>query len=344
MLEIINHLPAGILESPADKLNEVLPGPTLIHLPGREPAPLFVSTLLHGNETTGLLALQTLLKNYQQRELPRALSIFIGNVEAARYGKRHLADQADYNRIWTPGRTSEHRMTQRIVEEMAAREVFASIDIHNNSGFNPHYAIVTRMDHRDFQLATLFDRTVVYTTRPDTTCTMAFAELCPSVTIECGLSGVGHGIEHTVEYLESCLRLSQLPDSPVAAHDMDLFHTVAIVRVPEECSFDFGGTDTDLQLTAEMDRLNFRELGEGYIFAKVRDGSRVMFDVRDEYGHDAAQRMFELVGNEVRLTRPLMPCMLTLNKEIIRMDCLCYLMERLDWREQALAGRARGHA
>lgn len=65
----------------------------------RLPEPLFVSMLLHGNETTGLLAVQRLLDKYRDQPLPRALSVFVGNVEAARLGLRRLEGQPDYNRI-----------------------------------------------------------------------------------------------------------------------------------------------------------------------------------------------------------------------------------------------------
>jgi len=44
-------------------------------LPGRRPTPLFVSVLLHGNEDSGVVALQSVLRAYAGRRLPRALSI-----------------------------------------------------------------------------------------------------------------------------------------------------------------------------------------------------------------------------------------------------------------------------
>ena len=102
MLNEINQLPDGLLECPVESLESVLSGPTLIHLPGRRPEPLFVTVLAHGNESTGFYALQALLKKYHDQQLPRALSIFIGNVTAASQGQRFLDGQADYNRVW-PG-------------------------------------------------------------------------------------------------------------------------------------------------------------------------------------------------------------------------------------------------
>ncbi len=149
MLTQYDALPPGLLDLPAARLGEVLPGPALIHLPGRRTPPLFVSVLLHGNEDTGWLAAQSVLKKYATAELPRALSLFIGNVEAARSGLRRLDGQPDYNRVW-PGSEEAHpaelAMMRQVVDVMRARGVFASIDIHNNTGLNPHYACVNRLD------------------------------------------------------------------------------------------------------------------------------------------------------------------------------------------------------
>jgi succinylglutamate desuccinylase len=192
MLNILENLPPKLLEVPAEGLHELLGGPTLIHLPGREPAPLFVSVLLHGNESTGFYAVQALLRDYRSRELPRALSLFIGNVAAASEGQRYLDTQPDYNRAW-PGTEfadlPEVRMMQQLVEIMAARRAFASIDVHNNTGINPHYACINRIDNRFLHLAALFSRTVVYFIRPLGVQSMAMSGVCPATTIECGKSG-----------------------------------------------------------------------------------------------------------------------------------------------------------
>jgi len=107
MLTQYDGLPPGLLDLPAARLGELLPGPALIHLPGRRTPPLFVSVLLHGNEDTGWLAAQSVLKKFVSAELPRALSLFIGNVEAARSGLRRLDGQPDYNRVW-PGSEEAH--------------------------------------------------------------------------------------------------------------------------------------------------------------------------------------------------------------------------------------------
>jgi succinylglutamate desuccinylase len=333
VLKILDKLPEGLIELEATQLYDALGGPALIHLPGRREQPLFMSVLLHGNEVTGWHAIQSLLEKYRNQELPRALSIFIGNVEAAKQGMRRLEGQPDYNRVW-PGsveaKSPEQEMMRQVVDEMKARNVFASLDIHNNTGLNPHYACVNRIDDRFFHMATMFSRTVVYFTRPEGVQSAAFAKICPAVTVECGQVGQAYGDKHAFEYLEACLHLSEHPEHPVAEHDIDLFHTVAIVKIPQDVEFGFDEADSDIVFKGDLDHLNFRELKQGTRIGTLRDGADARLQAWNNAREDVGDNFFHYQDNEIVLTRPVMPSMLTLNKQVIRQDCLCYLMERYD--------------
>jgi len=328
MLTVREDLPYGLLSCDASELYRLLQGPTLIHLPGRDRAPLFVTVLQHGNELTGWEAVRRLLHNYADRELPRPLSLFISNVQAARYGVRHLDEQPDFNRVWKGSGMPEHEMMQQVIGEMREKSPFACIDVHNNSGINPHYACINSIDNGFLHLATLFSRTVVYFMRPDTVMTMAFAGLCPSVTLECGQSGTRSGIEHVVDYLDACLHMSELPKHPVAEHDLDLYHTVAVIKIPENCSIDFGIDESDISFVDGIEQLNFRDLPAGTTLARVRNESYACFDVRDEDGKEVSERFLKIADGRVTTARAFMPSMLTRDVKAIRQDCLCYLMER----------------
>ena len=332
LLTETDTLPDGILDVAARDLHRVLDGPTLIHLPGRRPEPLFVSVLLHGNEDTGLRAAQSLLAKYAGQELPRALSIFFGNVAAAREGLRRLDGQPDYNRCWPSTEmpeSGETAMMRYVVDAMRQRRAFASVDVHNNTGLNPHYACVNKLDNAFLQLATLFGRTVVYFIRPRGVASMAMAEVCPATTLECGKPGQPHGVEHAVEYLDACLHLSDLPSHPVNEHDIDLFHTVAQVKVPEDVSFSFGHSAAQIAFDAELERMNFREVPAGTEFGVTAPMSGARLVAYDETGRDVTEQFFDVRDNRILLTRPMMPSMLTLDERVVRQDCLCYLMERL---------------
>lgn len=336
MLTIYEAIPDGLLERESHELHEVLPGPSLIHLRGRMEEPLFVSVLLHGNEDTGWLAIRELLARYRGHGLPRSLSVLVGNVAAARHRKRRLDGQPDFNRVWAGGDTLEHAMARQVLDEMRRRRVFAAVDIHNNTGINPHYACVNALDPRYLQLATLFGRTVVYFIRPETVCSMAFADLCPAVTLESGQPGQPHGTEHALNFVESCLRLSAVPDHPVAGHDMDLYHTVAVVKVREGVDFSFQKGTGTVWFVPDLDHLNFSELPAGTPLGGVREGAGLPLEVTDENGDDVAQRYLEVVDGEIVTRVPIMPSMLTLDENIIRQDCVGYVMERYHVPRQGL--------
>lgn len=326
MLNILDHIPDGLLNTSVERLHTILSGPTLIHLPGRRKGALFVSILLHGNEETGLLAIQTLLKKY--KELPRELTVFIGNVEAAQYRKRWLDHQQDYNRIWKPGDTKEHRLAEQVTRIMRERSPFACIDLHNNTGINPHHAAVNRLDNRSLQLASMFSRKVVYTITPPGTLTAAFSDFCTAVTIECGKASLAYGAEHAYEFLEGCLHLADVPDKPVHEHDLDLFHITTLVKVPAGVSFGFGDEEATICFINDLDHLNFRELYQETVLARVKPGISTYLEAWDEQGNEVTDKYFTIEDNEIRLTQKVMPAMLTMDREAIRLDCLCYLMER----------------
>ncbi len=338
MLTVYNHLPEGLLQLPAERLHERLSGPALIHLAGRREQPLFVSVLLHGNEDTGWQAAQAVLQRHARSGLPRSLSLFIGNLDAARQRLRRLDGQPDYNRVW-PGAPEaegpEYHMMRQVVDDMARRGVFASVDIHNNTGLNPHYACVNELDQSFLHLATLFSRTVVYFVRPLGVQSAAFARLCPSVTVECGKAGSLGSVEHAAGFLEACLSLSEFPLHPVPPQDVDLFHTVATVKVPEALSFGFGPLGLDIDFLSDLDHLNFRELERGAVFGQTRPGGKACLLAVDESGRDVGDRLFDCGGGQIRLRKPLMPAMLTRDERVIRQDCLCYLMERLHYNPAA---------
>lgn len=335
MLRELDFLPPGLLDLNASELGRCLDGPTLFHLPGRRQPALFVSVLMHGNETTGWEAVRTLLRKYTvgggTAELPRAMTLFISNISAAAQGLRRLDDQPDYNRVW-PGcenaGTPEHAMMQQVMDIMRARGIFASVDVHNNTGLNPHYACINVIDNRFLHLAALFSRTIVYFIRPCGVQSLAMAEICPAVTLECGKPDQAYGMEHAMDYLDACLHLSEHPEHPVSEHDVDLFHTVAIVKVPDHLDFSYEQEDVDIQFAEDLDYLNFRELPRGTSLGKIRPGNGVGLEVSDEKGKSVSERYFKVEDGELKLRVPVMPSMLTKDHRVVRQDCLCYLMER----------------
>ena len=330
-LRVLDSVPAELLTIEPTQVGQVLPGPTLIHLAGRRPQPLFVSVFLHGNETTGFLALQNVLRRYTDRQLPRALSLFFGNIEAAGQQRRRLDHQPDYNRIW-PGTElpacKETALAQHVVEDMAQRRLFASIDIHNNTGLNPHYSCVTNLKAQTLQLAALFGRLCIYSVRPKGIQTGAFAPYCPSITLECGKPGLSFGSEHAAEFVDACLHIAEIPDHPVPRHDLELYRSVGQILIKPEIDFGMGREAAELNLRHNLDHLNFKALSAACCWGEFT-GSELPLIVLNAEGEDVADHFFQIEGGRLLLRREAMPSMLTVDERVIRQDCLGYLMEPL---------------
>ncbi|MEJ2406542.1 MAG: M14 family metallopeptidase [Candidatus Thiodiazotropha sp.] len=333
MLQEYTEIPRGLLSREAHQLAEVLSGPTLFHLHGRKSEPVFFSVLMHGNENVGWDAVRALLSRYEEGwDLPRSMSLFVGNVQAAAQGKRLLPGQRDFNRVWPGGDlcdSEEGRITARVVEIMRERRPFLSVDVHNNTGINPHYACINHLGLPFLHLAVMFSRTVVYFLQPRGVQSMAFAELCPSVTLECGKVGSTHGVEHAMEYLDACLHLSEHPQHPLSDQDVDLFHTVAQVKVSPDATLGFQPDERDLVFDTNLDHMNFREVPAGTALGWANGRGGDVLDVRDEAGRGVRDDYFVFEEGLLCFRKRVMPSMLTKDLDVIQQDCLCYLMERL---------------
>lgn len=330
---ILDHLPDGLLDLPSHRLHERLDGPTLIHLPGQRPQPLFVCVLQHGNEISGWDAVRRLLKGrYARDPLPRSLVLLIANVRAAGRNRRYLSDQPDYNRCWPGSTTSRgpmHDLFERITAHVRALKPFASIDIHNNTGENPHYAAINRIEPQHLRLGALFSRTLVYFTQPHGVQSMAFAEFCPAVTLECGPPGRLDGTDHAMSYLAAVLSAESISTQRPAPEDIELFQMVATVNVAPELSFSFVPDGSDIIFRSDLDSLNFRELPPGTRVGRSGTETADVLRVHGHDGHDLSAAWFNIEDGDILTRKPMMPAMLTTDERVIRQDCLCHLMERI---------------
>jgi succinylglutamate desuccinylase len=292
----------------------------------RNPA-LFVSILLHGNEITGLKAMQSVLSRYREHP-PRSLNLFIGNVAAAEANARFLPGQKDYNRCW-PGHQMEANPTTQLMQQVFGHvtkaPLFAAIDIHNNTGTNPHYAGMNIVTQDNQHLAAMFNHIALVFEHPKGLCSMAFKDFCPSLTLECGKPGDAAGVEHAANFIDALLHMDHLPQRPVAPHDLQLVKSLATMNIPEDVSFDFNlVAQADLTFEAGFERKNFTEIKSTDVFAHTRVARPL--EITNQDGEDVTNDIMRIENGKVYLNKTLIPAMITLDKTIIRQDCLCYLM------------------
>jgi len=324
----MHHIPDDFLNAKAEDLHDILKAPTLFHLEGTNPQPLFICTLLHGDETTGLYAVQRLLKKYRDEPLPRAISLFIGNIAAARENLRRLDSQDDYNRIWPGSHHSdspEKDMMQIVTNIMRKKKPFASIDIHNNTGKNPHYGCINILNPHGLVLASAFSDIAVYFTDPKGVQSSAFSDFCPSVVLECGQASDRSGEDHALSYIENILQMDSLSSGD--SDNLMLYHTIARVTVPRTVSI--GDSTKDICLNPQLEEKNFHQILPGTEFASINSTKEQLIIVNSESHEDITDEYMELKDNRLLFKKPITLSMFTTNERAIRQDCVCYLMEEL---------------
>lgn len=327
-MKLLKSIPNEFYDLDFRDIKTVFPEPTLIELEGLKKQPLFVSILLHGNEYTGLKVMQTILKKYQNG-LPRSIFLMIGNVDAAQANKRCLPHQTDFNRAW-PGTTVKADKTTKLMQEImdyvTQKPLFAAIDIHNNTGANPHYGCITDIRKENQYICALFNHIAFVFHYPKGVSTGAFEGICPAATLECGKPGEAYGIEHTSKLIDGLLHLDHFPEKETPPHDLQLVESMATVTIGENTEFSFCLSETaDLMFEDGFEFKNFSELTPNDVFAYSNNEKALK--VKDPNGEDITSQIFRLEDGKVFLNKTLIPAMITTDKEVIKQDCLCYLLQ-----------------
>lgn len=356
-LRVETGLPKRVATLPAPELLAALGGPTLFDLrrPGRPP--LFVSTLLHGNETSGWDAVRRIAGRDEASEF--SWMLFLGNVEAAAQGARSLPGQGDFNRIWnvddegdgpasavrpsgawegrmpsppskrepsspTRGEMSsrpsevwqedshahpaEVQMANAVTQAAQAARPFFAVDVHNNSGHNPPYSVITSLDETTLAAAAAFSPRAIHARQPAGVQTRRFARFCPAVTIETGQPEDPSSAARAQEYLLRCLRGGK---PPAAEHSgLALYENAVRVTVRG-----------DVEPHPGLERLNFGIAAPGQCIAH-----RGKLLAQDTEGRDVTDAYLETDGYATRLKRTVTLSMYTSDVAIARQDCLCYFM------------------
>lgn len=310
-----------------------LRSPILIRIPGTNSVPRarFVSCLLHGNEDSGYRAVLELLRTGAR--FPFDLWVFIGNVPAAsRYGwfaHRYLDGEEDFNRVW--GRndpsTPMRQCADAVVAELDATDLEAAIDLHNNTGDNPYYAIVPHQSDGTLALAVTCADTILQWDLRAYTLMEELSSRCPTVAIECGRAGREENTAFAAYVLHRFLTAPSF-ERPARSRTaiLRLSHRV-IVR--PEVTFTFGTALTnglDLVLRTGLDGQNFGMLLAGSELGWVRSGASMPLQATDLTGRDATDRLFAIKPNgRLVVTEDVTPVMMTTEALQTRRDCLFYV-------------------
>ena len=307
---------------------------SLLRLPGRDRSRVrVVSTLLHGNEPSGLRAVHALLS----QELVPAVDVlfFVGAVEAALappgFAHRQLPGAADLNRRWLPPREGpEGAIAAEALALLREAEPECLVDLHNNTGHNPPYGVGPRAGPRERALVAFFGSRMVASDLALGALVEATAASFPSVTIECGRAGDPAADQLALAGLRALLETDELSSRETL--EIELFGDPVRVRLRDGARLRFGAGPVDsveLTLDPEVDRHNFERLEAGHALGWVGAGAGLPVDATDAAGRDRSGELFEVSDRRLRTRRSLVPIMMTTDPAVASQDCLFYIVSPL---------------
>ncbi|MEQ6888601.1 succinylglutamate desuccinylase/aspartoacylase family protein [Halomonas sp. CS7] len=330
-----------VITDPPDDHREVeawlqtLGGPVWLMLEGEDDRRCrVVTTLLHGNEPSGTLALHRWLG---ERPRPRTrLAVLLANVRGAlshpAFTHRHTPDDRDLNRCFRPpfeGPAGE--LAWSIIQDLEAWAPECVIDLHNTSGNGPAFAVTT---HRHPVVEALTGRfceqLIVTDLRLGSLMELPLQRPrlagCPVFTLECGgaLQPAARDVaEGLYRLLAECPDLTALPAAPgleVLVHPLRVElrpgASVAYDRAPRP--------DVDVTLWARIDEHNRGVTSPAAPLGWLGHQGLSCLQARDGDGRELVGELFCVRKGRLHARRPLRIFMATTNSEIARSDCLFY--------------------
>jgi hypothetical protein len=280
--------------------------------------------------------MQDIFKKYKTEngyKLPRTLWLFVGNVDAAELGLRAIEEQIDFNRAW-PGTpqpdTDIAKLLQKVVDTISKDGLFASVDLHNNTGQNPHYGCISVVNEPNKHLCSLFNHIAMVFKSPKGVSTMAFDDICPAITLECSTPGNIPAKNKAFELVDALMHMDHFPQKSVLKQDLQLVKNSATIKIVEGVKFDFGygiadDSDNDLVVIDNFDHHNFTMLKKSEMFAYSKISKPLL--VLSSDGEDITDEIIKNENGVISLKKAMMPAMISMDKKIVLQDCLCYLLE-----------------
>jgi Succinylglutamate desuccinylase / Aspartoacylase family len=310
-----------------------LGGPAWLHVPGVERNRVrAVSTLIHGNEPSGVRALHAWLRSGATPAVDALC--FVASVDAALaapgFAHRMLPGRADLNRCFLPpyvGREGE--LACEVLARLRAARPEALVDLHNNTGHNPAYGVGPTVREPLLALTALFGHRYVHSDLRLGALVEATQRDFPSVTIECGRAGDPRADDVARTGLERYLTRRSILRGAPDTEPMDVLCDPVRVCVRPGLRIAFGESrqpDAQLTVAGDIDRHNFEVVPPGTLIGWVEDGVWPL-EARDAEGRERAGELFEVRDGALCARRRLIPIMMTTDATVALADCLFYVVQ-----------------
>lgn len=312
-----------------------LSGPTVIDISGKDQSRTrVITTLIHGNEPSGLIASHRWLTSLTAVSRPQTnLRFIFCSPEAAScspmFSHRHLDDGMDLNRCFGHDLSYGYFKRAQLIEQ-AIQEVHpeAVIDLHNTSGFSPAFSVSTGKNEMALSLTALFCQSLILS---DITLGALMEQDfgCENVTIECGSSQDLQAHEIAFSGIKELANRDDISRCHFEK-SVDVCLQPMRLQLKPNTPLSYGLTDegkSGLTLIDNIEQHNFGILRCNQMLGWLDHNGLNNLQILDKNNNNVIAQYFTLRTNQLVAKTDLNIFMATKNSTIATADCLLYLVE-----------------
>jgi len=292
-----------------------------------------VTTLIHGNEPSGFIALHHWLS---EKKIPEVnIRFILCNPDAAtlppEFSHRYLVAAQDLNRFFTldniaitKGTHSIRHRAEQIIKVVTEVNPEAIVDLHNTSGISPAFGVSICDSDKVLDLISLFTNKVIITDL-HVGAIMEQNFSAPIVTIECGGSCQIQSHQLAITGLEKFTNQKSIFDHH--ADKVDIHRHPCRIELKKDIVLGFGDyplMTADITLRSDAEQLNNQITPAGQLIGWYEKDNQLPLVVKDEQGNNKLSVMLYLESGGIYTKQRLQIFMATKQLDIATNDCLFY--------------------
>lgn len=234
-------------------------------------SPVFISTLIHGNETCGLNAL--IKEINEEKEYLNDVYFMIGNIKAAREDKRLLDE--NFNRIWVEiPKTDNEIIASKVIEFIKRIKPQLILDLHSYEADNvlPH-CFTTNTDNKSLEISKKLSEFTFINRGDENLLVDMTKDICPSFIIECGINHSKDADDYAYNSIQKVLNITNTIKTNLELKDIS--HGI----FTNEVNFKFKNNDISFNndktasviIREDIMNFNMKKINEDELFAYSKD-------------------------------------------------------------------------
>jgi hypothetical protein len=321
-------------------------GPTVIDITGTDTGKCrVITTLLQGNEPSGLIAIHRWLTSREIQQLPKTnLRFIICSVEAAcvkpLLSKRYIESSKDINRCFgsiesddAPLETHSGCYQRAQLIEQAIKDVNPEviIDLHNAPSPGPTFAISSIITTETLPLASLFCQTLILSNlQLGSLMEQDFS--CPFITIECGgrFDEQAHEVAYAgICHLEKCEDISYIQQEK----NVEVIYRPLRLQVKKGVNLSYAEYDegySGITLKKNIEYFNFGGANQDEMIGWIDGNGIENLELLDKQGCNIISDYFYTRENQLVCKQNLRIFKATSDKQTALNDCLFYVVKHIN--------------